>query len=341
MTGAAMKTDLIKNTSYKVVVPFYLYAAVSFLAATILLVISSAAFTQHYFHPHTLAITHAMALGWGTMIILGASHQLVPVLIEGKLYSNTLAYLSFVLAAVGIPLLVYAFYVFNIGWPARWGGILINASILAYLINVAISLLKSKHENVQAVFVVTAICWLLVTTAAGLILVYNFAYPLLSNESLRYLPFHAHLGIIGWFLLMVIGVGSRLIPLFLISKYNNTKLLWWVYALINARAGSVHRIVPILSASIFLFPACCFYCGGDIIICFLCVSILSAANTKTSRWSNENFDALCFNDSSSVDHVDYNHWLDAGHCEQHKIGIDLWIYDLFWLDNCHHPGDDI
>ena len=73
MTGKA-KTDLIKNTSHKVVLPFYIYGALSFLAATILLVFSTPAFTQHYFHPHTLAITHAMALGWGTMIILGASH---------------------------------------------------------------------------------------------------------------------------------------------------------------------------------------------------------------------------------------------------------------------------
>ena len=228
------KSDLVKNTSYKVVIPFYIYAALSFLAATILLVFSASAFTQHYFHPHTLAITHTMALGWGTMVILGASYQLVPVLIEGKLYSVTLAYVSFILAAIGIPLLVYAFYIFNFGWPARLGGSLINAAILAYLVNIGVSISKSKHENVQAVFVFTSVCWLLMTTAVGLILIYNFAHRLLSNESLSYLSLHAHLGIIGWFLLLVVGVGSRLIPLFLISKYNNTKLLWGIYSLINS-----------------------------------------------------------------------------------------------------------
>ena len=228
------KSDLVKNTSYKVVIPFYIYAALSFLAATILLVFSASAFTQHYFHPHTLAITHTMALGWGTMVILGASYQLVPVLIEGKLYSVTLAYVSFILAAIGIPLLVYAFYIFNLGWPARLGGSLINAAILAYLVNIGVSISKSKHENVQAVFVFTSVCWLLMTTAVGLILIYNFAHRLLSNESLSYLSLHAHLGIIGWFLLLVVGVGSRLIPLFLISKYNNTKLLWGIYSLINS-----------------------------------------------------------------------------------------------------------
>jgi hypothetical protein len=41
------------------------------------------------------------------------------------------------------------------------------------------------------------------------------------------------MGIVGWFLLLVIGVGSRLIPLFLISKYDNKKILWWIYSLIN------------------------------------------------------------------------------------------------------------
>lgn len=98
MFPATANTGLAKNTSYKVVLPFYMYAALSFLVATIMLFFSSSAFIQHYFHPQTLAVTHVMALGWGTMMILGASHQLVPVLIEGKLFSNALAYLSFLFA---------------------------------------------------------------------------------------------------------------------------------------------------------------------------------------------------------------------------------------------------
>jgi hypothetical protein len=233
MFPGTTNTGLAKNTSYKVVLPFYLYAGISFLVAAFLLIFSTPAFLQHYFHPHTLAITHVMALGWGTMMILGASHQLVPVLIEGKLYSNALAYLSFAFAAIGIPLLVIGFYQFNFGWPAQTGAIFINAAILIYLINIGVSMVKSKHENVHAVFVFTGTLWLMITIIVGLFLVYNFTYNILSKDSLSYLPLHAHLGIIGWFLLIVIGVGSRLIPLFMISKYNNNKLLWWIYGLIN------------------------------------------------------------------------------------------------------------
>lgn len=223
----------IKNTSYKVVLPFYAYAAVSFLVATLLIFINTSAFTQHYFNPPTLAITHVMALGWGTMIILGASHQLFPVLIEGKLHSDFLAYLSFIFAAIGIPILVFAFYKFNLGTIAILGGTLINLAVIAYLTNLWLSISNSKSKNVHAIFALTAVLWLFTTTLLGLLLVLNFTTHIFSENSVNYLSLHAHIGIIGWFLLMVIGVGSRLIPMFLISKYENEKHLWWIYYLIN------------------------------------------------------------------------------------------------------------
>lgn len=230
---AASPNTITKTTTYKVVLPFYAFAAISFLVATVLLVLSSGDFTQHYFHPHILAITHIMTLGWGTMIILGASHQLVPVLIEGALYSNVLAMISFILAAAGIPLMVYGFYFFKMGAPALCGGTLIVLSIIAYLVNLALSMANSQHENVQAYFIFTAALWLLATTVVGLLLVYNFTRPLMPNDSLHYLALHAHIGIAGWFLLLITGVGSRLIPMFVISKYESSVKLWWIYGLIN------------------------------------------------------------------------------------------------------------
>ena len=234
MIGSLFNSDLIKTTSYKVVLPFYIYGAVSFLVAAILLLTSSVDFEGHYFNPRILAITHIMALGWGTMIILGASHQLVPVLTEGQLYSEKLAKWSFYLAAVGIPMLVYAFYVFNMGPIAKWGGRFVLIAVLLYLINIANSIDKSNNGgNIHATFVLGAVIWLFLTVLVGLALVYNFTYNLLPKDHLHYLYFHAHLGIIGWFLLLIIGVGSRLIPMFMISKYTNNKLLWTVFILIN------------------------------------------------------------------------------------------------------------
>lgn len=224
---------LQKTTNYKLVLPFYIYAALSFLVATILLLLNTDITAAHYFHPKTLAITHAMALGWGTMIILGASHQLLPVLIEGELSSDVLAYLTFGFTAIGIPFVLYGMYHLDWANTVRIGAILVNTGILFYVINVFQSAFKSKRRNIHAWYIIAASLWLLSTTGFGLLLVYNFNIPIFNSNSVDYLSIHAHLGLVGWFLLLVIGVGSRLIPMFLISKYTNNTLLWWIFYLIH------------------------------------------------------------------------------------------------------------
>ena len=223
-----------KTTSYKVVLPFYIYAAISFLIACALLLLNIGVVHQHYFQPQTLAITHLMALGWGTMIILGASHQLLPVLIEGKLDSDFLAYLSFIFAAVGIPLLVTGFYLFNTGLLLQSGAVLINLSVICYFINVFTSIVESKRVDIYSWYIGTAALWLFATVFFGMLLVFNFSRSILPDNSVEYLSLHAHMGLAGWFLLLIIGVGSRLIPMFLISKYISRATLWWIYGLINA-----------------------------------------------------------------------------------------------------------
>lgn len=259
-------SGLQQTTSYKVVIPFYAYAALSLLVACIFLLFNSDLFDQHHFNPKALVLTHIMALGWGSMVIFGASHQLLPVLIEGKLSSNLLAYLTFIFTAIGIPILVVGFYQFNFDWLIKTGGILINIGVLFYLINVIKSVYDSDKHEVHAWFVLTASVWLFSTTFFGLLLLFNFGERILPENSLEYLSVHAHLGLVGWFLLMVMGVGSRLIPMFLISKYTNNRNLWLIYGLVHlgllsfigikiGQFPNEYLYFPIISllAAIFLF----------------------------------------------------------------------------------------
>jgi hypothetical protein len=100
---------------------------------------------------------------------------------------------------------------------------------------------------------IAASLWLFCTTFFGMLLVFNFTQLILPNDSISYLSIHAHLGIVGWFLLMVMGVGSRLIPMFLISKYTNDKTLWWIFGLINT--SLISFIIFKLSDA----PVACYY----------------------------------------------------------------------------------
>jgi len=98
-----------------VVVPHYIFGGVTLLFVTILLILNPSAFTQHYFNPTLLAITHLLALGWMSMIIFGALYQLIPVILEVKLFSEKLAFYSFALMGTGIILLAYSFWHFSFG----------------------------------------------------------------------------------------------------------------------------------------------------------------------------------------------------------------------------------
>lgn len=234
MIAAPGNMSLPKTTAHRAVIPFYIYSAITFFISAVLLLLSQSSFEGHFFNPHTLALTHLLALGWGTMIILGACHQLVPVLTGGKLFSEKLAIFSFIFTGAGIPLLVVSFYFFNLDIPLLTGAVLINLGIIFFLVNIFMTIRKSKSENVHAIFLFTATLWLFLTTLFGLLLAINFTHPFFKFDSLHYLPLHAHMGIAGWFLLLITGVGSRLIPLFLISKYTSEKTLWAIFILINA-----------------------------------------------------------------------------------------------------------
>lgn len=239
---------LQQTTNYKIVIPFYAYAAISLVVGTILLFLHTDVLYGHYFNPKTLAIVHTMALGWGTMVILGASHQLLPVLIESKLDSEPLAFLTFLCTAIGIPILVYGFYVFNLGWVAQLGAILVNIGVALYLVNVISSAFKSEKRNVHAWYIIVAALWLFSTTFFGLLLLFNFTHSVFAQNSVQYLSLHAHMGILGWFLMLVLGVGSRLIPMFLISMYSNEKLLWYIFVAANA------SILLFVSTQLFSLP---------------------------------------------------------------------------------------
>ena len=98
------------------VLPFYVTGAVMFFVLCALMVLSPESFTRHYFTPHLLSMVHVAALGWGTMIIFGAAHQLLPVICEQDLYSEKIAAFVWYTLTLGIILLTANLWNFTVGW---------------------------------------------------------------------------------------------------------------------------------------------------------------------------------------------------------------------------------
>lgn len=219
--------------SPNVVLPFYITGAIAFLILTLLMLLSSSAFTGHYFQPHILTFTHLASLGWGTMVIFGASHQLLPVVMEVHLYSEKIAKWTYGLLLTGVIFLTASFWSFSIGWTMELGALLILSSVVLYTINVFGTARQNEKWSISAECIVTASIWLLLTAVLGTLLVFNLRYAYFPNDHLYYLKIHAHLGMAGWFLLMVIGVSSRLIPMFLLSHHEPGRNVKTAYYCIN------------------------------------------------------------------------------------------------------------
>jgi hypothetical protein len=218
--------------SLSVVVPHFVYSALSFLCLTVFIILAGTDVLGPYFSGKLVAITHLAVLGWASMLAFGALYQLIPVVFETALYSELLAKITFWIFAVAILLLVYSF------WTSAYGTTLIYASSLmftalsGFIGNVLFSQRMGKR-NIQSKYVVTAILWLLLAAFLGLLIAINFKYPFLSQIHLHYLKIHAHLGLVGWFVTLIIGVSSSLIPMFLISHNLNEGKLNFAYYLIN------------------------------------------------------------------------------------------------------------
>lgn len=219
--------------SLAVVKPHFIFGALAFLVLAVLIVLVDTNLLGAYFGNKILAITHLAVLGWGSMIVFGALYQLIPVVFNTSLYSEKLALITFWMFAVSIVFMVYSFWIAAFTTLLIYASVLMFISLLLFIINI-LSTKKRGKTNIQSKFIIGAVYWLFLTELLGLLIALNFRYNIFTEIHLHYLKIHAHLGLIGWFLLLIIGVSSTLIPMFFVSHQANEKKLNYALYLINA-----------------------------------------------------------------------------------------------------------
>ncbi len=227
-----LKTD--NAPSISVVKPHFIFAAIDFFVLAILIVLANKNLLNSYFDEKIIAITHIAVLGWGTMVIIGALYQLIPIIFEVSLFSEILAKINFWIFAVSIFLLSYSFWINAFSTLLIYASIMLLISLLMFITNVLLTHRKSNKKNIQAKFIITSIYWLLATVIFGTLIAFNFRFRFFPETHLHYLKIHAHLGLIGWFLLLIVGVASTLIPMFFISHNLNENKLKYSFYSINA-----------------------------------------------------------------------------------------------------------
>ncbi len=214
--------------------PHFLFAAIGFLVLGVLMVLSAADFFEVYYNHRLLAITHTAVLGWLMMLIFGSLYQLIPVIFDTALYSEKLAKFTFWLTAGSIIFLVYTFWIGDYTRFLPYAATSMYLSLFFFVFNIMMSYKNARIKNMKASFILAAVFWLLMAETEGLLTALNFKYNFYEASHLAHLHTHAIMGLVGFFVMMIFGVGTTLIPMFLISHRLNEKLLNKSFYLLNA-----------------------------------------------------------------------------------------------------------
>jgi hypothetical protein len=175
-----------------------------------------------YPSPHVAGITHLFTLGWITTTIFGALAQLLPVALGAPIRSTRVGHASFFTFAPGAGL--FAAGIASSSLVIEHIGIgLITVGIVLEVGNIAASLPQAKNRDVTWGAVIIAISFLASTLVLGVILLHNLHSGFIANARLTTLATHLHVALVGWVLMMIVGVSHRLLPMFLLAHGADTR----------------------------------------------------------------------------------------------------------------------
>ena len=185
---------------------------------------------------HVAGITHLFTLGWLTTAIFGALYQLLPVALGAPLRSVRAGHAGFATFAPGAGL--FAAGVATSSTMLHHAGIaLVTTGVVITVANIASSLPRARARDVTWWAVATALAFLASTLVLGVVLLHNLHTGFLAAARLRVLGTHLHVALVGWALVMMVGVSHRLLPMFLLSHGGDTR--WTKRSLALLAAGVV------------------------------------------------------------------------------------------------------
>lgn len=192
-------------------------AALAFVAAAAAVPWLAFELAGHYYQPGVLALTHVVTLGWITLTIMGASYQILPIVLGRKIWSERLARWQLAVMATGAAGLVGHFFIGS--WRGLvWAAGLVALGVGAHLVNATLTVRGLAQWTFTARLVVLAHVGLGLTVVFGALLAVNKLRPVMPGDLFPSLHGHVHLALLGWVLPMVIGVAARVYPMFLLAR---------------------------------------------------------------------------------------------------------------------------
>jgi cbb3-type cytochrome oxidase subunit 1 len=290
---------------------FMVTGLLALVTGVIWLALRPAMLATYHYNQYVIAVTHLFVLGWIGTVVMGAMYQLVPVALETRLYSERMARWQFLFHLVGFTGMVWMFWTWNLKQVGHFGSVLaVGVGLFCY--NLFRTLLRVPRWNFVATAVISALSWLSLVVLAGLMIAtgkcsFESATTLAAANPLGWLlrglkslatvsthfdaigamHAHAHLGALGVFIMLLVGISYKLVPMFTLSEVQRPWRAHLSIGLLNA--GLLASFVAILTRSRLKFACALIVVAGLTVYAIEILAILRARKRRKLDWGVKYF----------------------------------------------------
>lgn len=205
---------------------YFAGAHLALLMACGLLAVAPDVAGPFHYHPRMVAVTHMVTLGWITASILGALYIVAPLALGFPLR-----------AGAGDGVTAAAFWGGTVGMVSGfWHGqyAVVGASALFVLFalgwvaaRVALGLRTARVPAAVSAHLLLAFANVIGAGAFGVFIALDRASGWVNLSPMAVAASHAHVAIVGWAIMMIVGVAYRLVPMFLPAAMPAGRVLMW------------------------------------------------------------------------------------------------------------------
>ncbi len=199
-----------------------------------------------FYHAWLIGLVHLVTLGWISFSIVGTFYVVAPLALRTRMPVRRADYVAYGLAVVGLVGMVGHFWIQQYSGMA-WSAGTIAAGLLYMTARIVGCVRHAAMPRAVTLHVVFACTNFWIAASMGLLIACDKVLHFLPGFVLSNVFAHAHLAALGWAAMMIVGVGYRMLPMWLPSKMPSGRSVYWSAALLEV--GVLGLFVSLLAGS--------------------------------------------------------------------------------------------
>lgn len=206
---------------FGVVCAFFINASVYLIIAGILFACVN--FTQSFYSPQLIALTHCFGIGFFMLMMFGALSQMLPVLAGIRLKAPKFTtFLTLSCVNVGLIAFLWAFLASE--QSAFWlAMIMLGFGVGGFALFVLVQMLQIKHFTPTIIYMIIALLALLCGLICAELLLSSYVGLFSAPKHLVLMLCHLSLMIFAWIMLLIVGVILQVLPMFYVASSIDKK----------------------------------------------------------------------------------------------------------------------